>query len=183
MRITSGEYKNRQLFVPEGDFIRPTSDRMRQSIFNILRHPKWDDEFDLNDIRVLDIFCGSGSLGLEALSNGASHCTFIDQDVRTVRKNTGFIPEDDLEIVQSSALSLKQGSGDVGLVFMDPPYRQNLVEPTLQKLIDNQWLLDNAIVSVECEKNLKIVCDLELLDTRSQSQSDLHFFRYNTAVE
>jgi 16S rRNA G966 N2-methylase RsmD len=50
-------------------------------------------------------------------------------------------------------------------------------------LIDNQWLLDNAIVIVECEKNLKIVCDLELLDTRSQSQSDLHFFRYNTAVE
>ena len=183
MRITSGEYKNRQLFVPEGDFIRPTSDRMRQSIFNILRHPKWGDEFDLNDIRVLDIFCGSGSLGLEALSNGAIHCTFIDQDVRTVRKNTGFVPEDDFEIVQSSALSLKKGKNDVGLVFMDPPYRQNLVEPTLKKLIDNQWLLDNAIVIVECEKNLRIECDLELLDTRSQSQSDLHFFRYNTAVE
>lgn len=185
MRITSGEYKNRQLFVPEGDFIRPTSDRMRQSIFNILRHPKWDDEFDLNDVRVMDIFCGSGSLGLEALSNGAKHCTFIDQDVRTVRKNTGFVPEDDFQIIQSSALSLKKGARDVGLVFMDPPYRQNLVTPTLQKLVDSQWLSNNAIVIVECEKNLKIEIDggFELLDTRSQSQSELHFFRYNSAIE
>ncbi len=179
MRITSGEYKNRQLFVPEGDFIRPTSDRMRQSIFNILRHPKWDDTFDLDGARVLDIFCGSGSLGLEALSNGASHCTFIDQDVRTVRNNTGFVPEGGFEVIQSSALSLKQGNSDIGLVFMDPPYRQNFVEPTLQKLIDNQWLLDKAIVIVECEKGLDINCDFELLDTRSQSQSDLYFFRYN----
>jgi 16S rRNA (guanine966-N2)-methyltransferase len=183
MRITSGDYKNRQLFVPEGDFIRPTSDRMRQSIFNILRHPKWDNAFDLNDVRVLDLFCGSGSLGLEALSNGATHCVFIDQDVRTVRKNTGFVPEDDLEIIQSSALSLKKGKSDIGLVFMDPPYRKDLVEPTLQKLIDNQWLVDHAIIIVECEKNLTIKCDLKLLDTRSQSQSDLHFFRYNATVE
>ena len=95
MRITSGHYKNRQLFVPEGKFVRPTSDRMRQSIFNILRHPKWDDQFSLDGIHVADLFCGSGSLGLEALSNGAKHCVFIDQDVRATNDNTGFLPVDD----------------------------------------------------------------------------------------
>lgn len=183
MRITSGEYKNRRLFVPEGKFIRPTSDRMRQSIFNILRYPKWDDNFELSGARVMDVFCGSGSLGLEALSNGAVYCLFVDQDARTVRDNTGFISEDDFDIRQANVLNLKNGSGDIDLVFMDPPYNESLVEPAVKNLIDQNYLADGAILIIETEKGCALDLSLDHLDTRSQAQSDLHFFRYNAAIK
>lgn len=197
MRITSGDYKNRRLFVPEGKFVRPTSDRMRQSLFNILRHPKWDLDFSLDDKYVADLFCGSGSLGLEALSNGAKHCVFVDQDVKAVTDNTGFLPEDDFEILKMNLSSQRTlGSlvekipafagmthGFFDLVFMDPPYNKGLVEPTLQYVLDKGMLSDGAILIIETEKSAKIESDLELLDERYQSESKLSFLRYNTTIK
>lgn len=185
MRITSGEYKNRRLFVPEGKFVRPTSDRMRQSLFNILRHPKWDLDFSLDGKNVADLFCGSGSLGLEALSNGAKHCVFVDQDTKAVTDNTGFLPENDFEIIKSSLPNFYANGFDqtFDLVFMDPPYNKGLVEPTLQYVLDKGMLSDGAILIIETEKFAKIESDLELLDERYQSESKLSFLRYNTAVK
>jgi 16S rRNA (guanine966-N2)-methyltransferase len=178
MRITSGTYKNRRLFVPDGKFVRPTSDRMRQSIFNILRHPKWAPDFSLDGAHIADLFCGSGSLGLEALSNGAKHCVFVDQDIKAVTNNTGFLNDDDFQIIKSSLPKIR-GLSDhkFDLIFMDPPYSQNLVEPTIQFLIEESLFADNAIIIIETEKGLSLNIDLELMDKRTQSNSDLWFFK------
>jgi len=182
MRITGGQYKNKKLFVPEGDYVRPTSDRMRQSLFNILHHAKWADDFEFDGARVLDLFCGTGALGLEALSHGASHCLFIDQDIHAVQRNTAFLDNDQFRVVKANALNFGKGQADINLVFLDPPYNKDLIEPTLKNLIDKQWLDDGAIVIVESEKNCKFDIGLELLDTRTQSKSDIHILRYNSAV-
>lgn len=182
MRINAGHYKNRKLFVPEGDLVRPTSDRMRQSLFNMLNHSKWADNFDFNGARVLDLFCGTGALGLEALSNGAAHCLFIDQDIFAVQRNTAFLDIEHFRVIKANALNFGKGQGDVNLVFLDPPYNKNLVEPTMTNLIEKKWLADGAIIIIETEKNLKLDLDLELLDTKYQSKSELNIFRYHAAI-
>ena len=162
--------------------VRPTSDRMRQSLFNILRHPRWDSDFDLKGKNVMDLFCGSGSLGLEALSNGAKKCFFIDQDIKAVTNNTGFVPEDQFEIIQGNAMRIPKAIKNIDLVFMDPPYHQNLIVPTLEAIVSENILNDGAVLIIEAEKGLAFSHDFEVLDMRSQSQSDLHFLRYNTTI-
>lgn len=180
MRITSGHYKNRTLFVPEGRDIRPTSDRMRQSLLNLLRHAKWLDGFALDGARVADLFCGTGALGLEMLSNGASHVTFMDQNIQTVEKNTGFLAPSLFRIVQSDIEALPPGKGEIDLVLMDPPYRQGLADLALTLLIAQNWLSDGALIVTETERGYQFETNpaLTLLDHRVQSQSQLHVFRY-----
>ena len=182
MRITAGVYKNRKLFVPEGNNVRPTSDRMRQSLFNMLHHASWAQDFTFENACILDLFCGTGALGLEALSHGASHCLFIDQDIHAVQRNTSFLTQDQFRIVKANALNFGKGKEDINLVFLDPPYRQDLIEPTLENLIKKKWLSDKAIIVVESEKKYQFDSGLEILDTRSQSQSELHILRYHTAI-
>lgn len=179
MRITGGEYKNRKLFVPEGDHVRPTSDRMRQSLFNMLHHASWAGGFDFEDAKVLDLYCGTGALGLEALSHGAQHCLFIDQDIHAVQRNTAFLDNDKFRVVKANALKFGKGQGDIDLVFMDPPYRQGLVEPTIDNLIDNDWLADGALVIIETEKRLSLKTWLDPIEVKTQGQSSLQIFTYN----
>ena len=183
MRITAGQYKNRKLFVPEGADVRPTSDRMRQTIFNLIHHAQWANDFDIQGARVLDIFCGTGALGLEAISHGASHCLFIDTDIHAVQRNTAFLNNDQFRIVKANALTFGKGQSDINLVFMDPPYRKNLVEPAIDNLIKQNWLANGAMIIIEAEKGVGLDLPLTLLDKRLQSQSELHIFRYNAAIE
>ncbi len=183
MRITGGQYKNKKLFVPEGNQVRPTSDRMRQTIFNMMRHAKWAVDFEISNAHVLDIFCGTGALGLEALSHGATHCLFIDTDIHAVQRNTAFLENDQFRIVKANALKFGRGEQDINLVFMDPPYAQDLVTPAIKNLISQKWLADGCVIMIETEKNIRMDLGLELLDKRAQSQSELHIFRYHTAIE
>jgi len=182
MRITGGEYKNRKLFVPDGIDVRPTSDRMRQTLFNMLHHAKWAADFDFKEVKVIDLYCGTGALGLEALSHGAKHCLFIDQDIHAAQRNTAFLNNDDYRIVKSSALQFGQGQGDIDLVFMDPPYRKDLVKPTIDNLINKNWLADGALVIIETERQLKLNTFLDLIETRHQAQSSLQIFSYNSEM-
>jgi 16S rRNA (guanine966-N2)-methyltransferase len=179
MRITGGKHKNRKIFCPEGDRIRPTSDRMRQTVFNILHHAGWLGDFELNGARVLDLYCGTGALGIEALSNGAIHCTFVDRDIMAVTENTAWIDNTHKQILKQDVLKIGEGQGDINLVFIDPPYRQDLIESTLGGLVNKNWLADGAIIIVESEKEFSLKTDqYELLDKRSQSQSNLNFLQY-----
>ena len=179
MRITGGEFKNRTLFTPEGKDVRPTSDRMRQTVFNLLSHAAWAVDFDLNGARLLDIFCGTGALGLEALSRGGAHCLFIDQDIYAVQRNTAFLDNSRYRVVKANALRFGKGEKDINLVFMDPPYGMNLVEPAIRNLIDQQWLSDGAIIIVETESDINLNLSLEILDLRRQGNSTLRVFKYN----
>lgn len=182
MRITGGQYRNRKLMVPEGNHVRPTSDRMRQTLFNVLHHAGWLNEFEVEGAIVLDLFCGSGALGLEALSHGAAHCTFIDMDIVSVKNNTSFLGNDDYKIIKSKIPDFTLKSMQFNLVFMDPPYFKNLIKPTIDELIDKNLLADQAIIVIESEKGLRLDLPLEALDKRSQSKSDLQIFRYNSTV-
>lgn len=154
MRIVAGRWKGRHLNgrVPEGT--RPTSDRARESLFNVLRH-RFDVDFEGK--KILDLYAGTGALGFEALSRGASFCTFIDQDVDA----RGLI-RDHAEALQAvgvcrifrrdaSCLGEFSESKPYDLVFLDPPYGQGLIVPTLQQLILHRWIADDGLVVVEDE--------------------------------
>jgi len=153
MRIVAGQYGGRRLETPKNRDIRPTSDKMRGAIFNAL-----EARGVLSGARVLDCFCGTGALGLEALSRGADHVSFWDKDKASLalaRQNAetlgavgqcGFKLQDTMR-----ANDAKEGESST-LVFLDPPYRNSLVVPALKELSGRGYLKDGACCILEMEK-------------------------------
>lgn len=185
MRVTGGIYKNRKLITPAGDAVRPTSDRMRQSLFNMLRHAKWATDITIDGAHCLDLFCGSGALGIEALSQGAAHCIFVDTQTSPVTHNTAFLPTGAYTVIRQNALNFIPGASHLfNLVFMDPPYNKNLIAPVLNHLCDQKCLADGAFIIIETEKNapMPACADTEIIDQRNQGISTLHILRYNAPV-
>jgi len=119
MRIISGKYNRRILISPDSFKVRPTSDRAKETLFNIL-----SCRFDFNGMKVLDLFCGTGNLGLECLSRGAVMCRFVDKDVKLVQKNIELLKADNAYAVKSDVMMYlkSQGNESFDLVFCDPPY-------------------------------------------------------------
>jgi 16S rRNA (guanine966-N2)-methyltransferase len=179
MRVTSGSLRGRIIASPFGDDIRPASDRVRQSIFNILGSAPFvmDMDFDLHGARVLDLFCGTGSYGIESLSRGASFCTFIDQDAALVRRNiVNLSLEKQAKILQQNlqkSPNLK-GIDSIDLIFCDPPYGQNLVAPLLPKIMP---LYPAALWVIESEPNLTLPHDTILLDQRLYGKVCISFIK------
>lgn len=186
MRVTGGQYKNRKLVVPQGKDVRPTSDRMRQTLINLLNHAQWAQEFDFNGSHVLDLYCGSGALGIEALSNGAAHTHFVDLDTQSIKQNTHFLPENTYTIHKGNAASIRLSTAHAfDLVFMDPPYRKGLITPTLDTVVNHLPLSDQALIVIECEKELvfDVPQQVECINQRNQGQSTLHILRYNPTID
>src|SRR3989338_3717027 len=140
MRIVSGQYRGKAIVAPPGDATRPTSDRARQAVFNILEHAAWAPE--LHGARVIDMFAGSGALGLEALSRGAAFCLFVETDDAArgaIRENIDALGLfGATRIHRRDATDLGQRPASAGepfdLAFLDPPYRKGLGERALQGL-------------------------------------------------
>jgi len=156
MRIITGKHRGRKIELGNdgGKTIRPTSDFAREAIFNILNHGKLGLEHHaVIDSRVLDIFCGTGALGLEALSRGAEYVTFVDKSrdsMAICRHNIAAMKEEshsDFILADGSQLGLARGQ--YSLVFVDPPYFSKLIEPCLASLIKNKWLAPEAILIIE----------------------------------
>lgn len=155
MRIVAGQFKGRPIQAPKTDATRPTSDRARESLFNILRHADWAPP--LEGARVLDLFAGSGALGFEALSRGAAFCLFVETAhaargaIRNNIEALGLFGRTRLH--RRSATEMGEKPAGIGpefdLVFIDPPYRKDLVVPCLRGLKAGQWLTDDALVVVE----------------------------------
>ena len=157
MRIVSGEFRGKAIATPPGDRTRPTSDRARQAGFNVLVH-----RFDcVRDARVLDAFAGSGALGLEALSRGAEHATFLDNDPRSIRligENIAKLREvAAAKVVRADATRPPPGRAPCDLLFLDPPYRSGLAAPALAALAEAGWLTPGAIATIELAHNEDIV--------------------------
>ncbi len=158
MRIIGGEFSGRRLATPKGRDTRPTADRTRESLFNILA-AREDVEF--KDARVIDLFAGSGALGFEALSRGAAIALFVETDaaargaIRDNIEKLGLFGATRIHRRSATALGAKPAS--VGppftLAFIDPPYGRDLVEPTLAALRDGAWLAPGAVVIVEQGKD------------------------------
>lgn len=155
MRIVAGSLKGRAIVTPEGLNTRPTSDRARQAIFNVLEHAPWAD--GLHEARVIDLYAGSGALGFEALSRGAAFCLFVDTDDGArgaIRENMdayGLFGR--CRVHRRSATDLGPRPGSAGeaftLAFLDPPYARGLGEQTLARLLEGGWLAPGAVVVFE----------------------------------
>ena len=157
MRIISGRFKGQPLAAPKGQNTRPTSDRARESLFNVLAHASWAPPLD--GARVIDLFAGSGALGFEAMSRGAAFCLFVETDSAArgaIRDNVeAFQLFGNTRIHRRSATDLGPKPAGVGqpftLAFLDPPYRKGLVTPCLNNLRTGQWLSADAIAVVETD--------------------------------
>jgi len=149
MRIIAGKFRGRRLISPKDATIRPTTDRLRESIFNVLVHRLGTFE----GARVADIFAGTGAFGLEAASRGATFITFIEkhqQSLDLIRQNLDqFDIKDKADILIADARSLPNASNPYNVIFMDPPYGKGLAEPTLQSLISAHWIAPTGLVIVE----------------------------------
>ena len=155
MRIVGGSHKGRPLSAPSGRATRPTADRTREAIFNKLNHASWAR--GVEGARVIDLFAGSGALGLEAMSRGAAFCLFVETDAGArgaIRDNV-----ETLQLWGNTRLhrrdATKLGAKPAGLgapfdlVFLDPPYKAGLGPPALQALVAGGWVGDNAIAVFE----------------------------------
>lgn len=155
MRIVAGSLKGRVIVAPEGQGTRPTSDRARQAIFNVLEHAAWGEP--LEGMRVIDLYAGSGALGFEAISRGAAFGLFVETDDEArgaIRENAdayGLMGR--TRVHRRSAIDLGARPGPVAeafdLAFLDPPYGKGLGEQTLVKLLDGLWLKPGALVVFE----------------------------------
>lgn len=155
MRIVAGQFKGRPIQAPKTDATRPTSDRARESLFNMIAHATWAPPLD--GARVMDLFAGSGAVGLEALSRGASFCLFVEtahSALTALRKNIAVLGVGATANVQRrSATELGELPATLessfDIAFLDPPYRKGMVEPCLKHMIDGGWLAADALVVVE----------------------------------
>ena len=153
MRVISGTARGRRLKEIEGFDIRPTTDKTKESIFNII-------QFEIEGRRALDLFAGTGQLGIEALSRGARSVVFVDQSaaaLKVVRENlktTGLA--DAAEVIQSDALSYLRNCGRFDIIFLDPPYDTPLLEKSLRLIEEIDILNKGGIIVCEsrAEKNL-----------------------------
>src|SRR5499433_3621347 len=140
MRIVGGKHRGRRLLAPPGETVRPTSDRAREALFNILSHGNLAaDGIPFAQKAVLDAFAGTGALGLEALSRGAAEAVFIEQDreaLAVLRRNVASLGESaHAEIVPGDATRPPRARVACAVVFIDPPYRSGLSAPALEALV------------------------------------------------
>jgi 16S rRNA (guanine966-N2)-methyltransferase len=152
MRIVGGRLGGRTLASPKSQAIRPTADRLRESLFNILAH-RYEDP--VAGARVLDLFAGTGALGLEAMSRGAAFALFIDDGAEAralMRENVEVLGLGGVTRIfrrDATRLGAVHPNDPFGLVFLDPPYGKGLSERALASLRDGRWLAPNALVVVE----------------------------------
>ena len=178
MRIVGGKYRGKKLWTPEGKDVRPTSERAREAIFNIL-YSKLSGEY--NELNLLDVFCGTGAFGFEALSRGFKHVTFVDIDTIPVNKNAKLFPteKDRFDIIKADATRLPRARRKYDLVFMDAPYAKGLTEQALEQILTQGWLGEHAICIVEIRKDepLAVPDELELIDERIYGLARVVFLR------
>ena len=189
MRIVGGKHKGRTLQAPAGQNIRPTSDRAREGIFNILAHSiDWNG---FEDIPVLDVFSGTGALGLEAMSRGASSSVFIDNELSSlqcVKANAATLGE------ARNILTLKLDAtrlfspplaahAPLALVFLDAPYGTKLSDPALLGLCHKGWIAPGGLVVVEISKDDDFTTPLDfyILEKRTYGAAQVNFLKFKGA--
>jgi 16S rRNA (guanine966-N2)-methyltransferase len=154
MRIVGGRHRGRKLVAPPGATVRPTSDRVREALFNILSHGKLAASgLPFAGKPVLDAFAGTGALGLEALSRGASAAVFFETEreaLTALRRNIATLGEEDsVHVLAGDATRPPRGVMSCAIAFLDPPYRSGLAAPALTALAGAGWLTEDAVAVAE----------------------------------
>ena len=187
MRIVAGQYRGKALIAPPGQATRPTSDRARESIFNILEHAPWSP--GLRDARVADLFAGSGALGLEAISRGAAFALFVETDeaargaIRDNIEALGLFGTTRIHRRDCTDLGPMPSSAGApfDLVFLDPPYAKGLGEKALEQMQAYGWLQPGAVVVLErgVEETDIDLEGYDLLDERTYGAARVLFMKAN----
>ncbi|MDB5374144.1 MAG: rRNA ((966)-N(2))-methyltransferase RsmD [Belnapia sp.] len=153
MRIIAGSHRGRRLLAPAGDRTRPTAERVRQALFDMLWHAPWAGRERIEGVRVLDAFAGTGALGLEALSRGAGQVSFLETDraaLAAIRTNIATCREEArCALLPVDALKPPRAPAPCGLVFLDPPYQDGVMEAALAALGAAGWIAADALICAE----------------------------------
>jgi 16S rRNA (guanine966-N2)-methyltransferase len=180
MRIVAGRLRGRTLAGPTGSQTRPTADRVRQALFDMLLHAAWGGRDMVEGVRVLDVFAGTGALGLEALSRGAAHVTFIEQDhaaLVALRANIAACRVEDCCTVLAADALAASPSGTPSLVFLDPPYRHDLVRRVLARLHGVGSIAPGALIVAETARDEPTPTALPLLAERIHGAARISIWR------
>ena len=177
MRVIAGKAKGHKLVTPSSDRVRPALDQVKEAIFNIL--------FNVEGLSVLDLFAGSGSVGIEALSRGATDAVFVEEwskAVAAIKRNLKHCKlEESARIigktVDKAIVILKKEGRPFDLIFVDPPYGKDMVNPTLRTLSESPLVKEESIIVVEHHPKEPIDCiaGLALTDTRKYGQTHVSF--------
>ena len=185
MRIIGGKYKGLKLIQPNGNNIRPTSDRLKESLFSIITSNKY--KININDCNVLDICSGTGSLGIESFSRGAVSVYFIDKDYRSInliyknisKLNIDYKFQNKITIIKDEATkALKNINKIFQIVLIDPPYNSNIIEKCLFTLRELNLINENSYIFAESSKTEDFNYDgYQILDIKLYGNSKLTILR------
>ena len=186
MRIISGKHKGRKIELGKeaADIVRPTSDFAREAIFNILTHSKHGlNGHSFVDKDVLDVFCGTGAFGLEALSRGATRVLFIDQSreaITNTRYNVMKMNEtESADFMVADATKLGKAKKAYPLIFLDPPYFKKMIEPALKSLHESGWIAPDSLIVVEHDAKEQVAFPeaFTVLDERRYGRAVVNLLR------
>ena len=184
MRVVGGRHRGRRLAAPAGHAVRPTSDRAREALFNILSHGEIAAAgLPFAGENVLDAFAGTGALGIEALSRGAARAAFVEADraaLSALRRNLAMLDEEDsADIVAGDATRPPRAPYACVLAFLDPPYRSGLAAPALTALTGMGWLAPRAlaIVEIASDEEFSAPEGFTMIDARKYGAAKLVFLR------
>ena len=180
MRIVAGAWRGRALIAPPGSHTRPTADRVRQALFDMLLHAPWGGRDAVEGAHVLDVFAGTGALGLEALSRGGAHATFIEHDraaLAALRANIAACrAEDRCTVLAIDALATPP-DGIASLVFLDPPYGHDLVRRAVCRLCAVHRLAPGTLVVAETDRDAPAPTWATLLAERVHGAARISIWR------
>ena len=184
MRVVSGKYTGKKLYSPKGSKIRPTTDRVKETLFNLLEN---SIKINFKDQNILDIFAGSGALGIESLSRGANFCTFVDNSHiahTNILKNINSLKiESRCELIKTDILGIpkfiKNTLKKIDIVFADPPYKKiNLIVKAIKVLSSKGWLKEKVYLVIESAKKEKLenIEGFDLLVSREVGGSSISIY-------
>lgn len=184
MRIVGGKLRGRALVTPKGDSVRPTPDRVREAVFNILEHGI--EDFSIDGVNVLDLFAGTGALGIEALSRGAGQGVFVENTA-----SSRALIQENLQALGLAGVAtiFRRSAVDLGaayrklsfqLVFADPPYGKGLAERAISAAISHDWLSDGAVIVIEesADAEIALPAGCQPIDQRRYGNTQVVIGRY-----
>lgn len=176
MRIIAGKGKGTKLFTKSGNTTRPTADRVKEALFSIIGD-------SIQDAEVLDVFAGSGALGLESLSRGASFVTLCDNDAESIdilQKNiekTKNRLNENVSVFHMDAEKLVKSTDKIfDIIFLDPPYHENLITPSIKIILENNLLNKDGIIVCEFIEE-EINCDLKLIKEKKYGNKTIRIYK------
>lgn len=184
LRIIAGKHKNRLIPTLKTTIYRPSTSKIREAIFSILGSGEFLENAVLENSSVLDLFCGSGSLGFEAISRGAKEVTFIDININCIKLANQFAidigEEKNTKFLNLDSSTLPKANRQYSLVFIDPPYHTNITKKAMLSLVAGNWLVEGAIIIIEQSKfeDINLPSSFKLVKEKLYNNNRLLFLIY-----